>query len=260
MKIARVLPGRMAQRLAYAARVAIRTTKEDVPVVLRRGGAILVAGASGLAFSLPLALVDSNSTLAATWPDTPLARVEALAILKTFDVLLLTNPSATVVLQDWCREHHLAPQPRLVAHRVATEAKPLTSAQREDLQIGPDVQVRYRRVELVCGSDVLSVADNWYVPDRLTPEMNRELDSTDTPFGRVVAALHFTRRNLEDRLLWSPLPPDWDMRKLPPAGSVPISFPFELLRHRAVLSRADGTPFSEVIETYTNSLLDFQPP
>jgi hypothetical protein len=229
-------------------------------VILRHAGTILVAGASALAFSVLLSLVDTDVTLAATWPNTPLARVEVLAILKTFDVSLLSTPSATVVLQDWCRGHHLAPRPRLVAHRVAIDTKPLTPGQRNDLKIGPDVQVRYRRVELACGSHVLSVADNWYVPARLTPEMNRELDTTDTPFGRVVAALHFTRRNLEDRLLWSPLPLDWDMRPLPPAGPFPISLPFELLRHRAVLSRADGTPFCEVIETYTNSLLDFRPP
>jgi hypothetical protein len=229
-------------------------------VIVRHAGAILVAAAATLAFSVPPSLVDTNARLAATWPDTPLARVEVLGILKTFDVSLLSTPSATVVLQNWCRDHHLAPQPRLVAHRVATDTKPLTPAQRKDLQIGPDVQVRYRHVELACGSHVLSVADNWYVPARLTLEMNRELDTTDAPFGRVVAALHFTRRNLEDRLLWSPLPLDWDMRPLPPAGPVPISLPFGLLRHRAVLSRTDGMPFCEVIETYTNSLLDFRSP
>ena len=49
----------------------------------------------------------------------------------------------------------------------------------------------------MCGSVVLSEADNWYVPSRLTPEMNRLLDTTDAPFGRVVQAVHFRRRTLD---------------------------------------------------------------
>ncbi|PSD26806.1 hypothetical protein C7E18_12155, partial [Stenotrophomonas maltophilia] len=31
-----------------------------------------------------------------------------------------------------------------------------------------------------------SEADNWYLPDHLSPAMNQVLDSTDEPFGRVV--------------------------------------------------------------------------
>jgi hypothetical protein len=231
--------------------------KGDAQVILWRAAAILVAGASGLAFSVPLSLVHTNKTFAATWPDTPLARVEVLAIFKTFDVSLLSTPSATVVLRIGAATIASRLSRAWLPIGVATDTKPPAPGQRKNLQIGPDMQVRYRRVELACGPHVLSIADNWYVPARLAPEMNRELDTTDTPFGRVVAALRFTRRNLEDRLLWSPLPLDWDMRPLPPAGPVPMSLPFELLRHRAVLSRADGMPFCEVIETYTNSLLDF---
>jgi hypothetical protein len=33
-----------------------------------------------------------------------------------------------------------------------------------------------------------------------------------------------------------------------------------LLEHRAVLTLPDGTPFSEVVETYTNHILDFPAP
>ena len=36
--------------------------------------------------------------------------------------------------------------------------------------IGPDEPVAYRHVRLRCGDHVLSEADNWYVPSRLTPE------------------------------------------------------------------------------------------
>jgi len=45
--------------------------------------------------------------------------------------------------------------------------------------------VKYRRVQPSCGDHILSEADNWYVPRRLTPEMNRLLETTDVPFGRA---------------------------------------------------------------------------
>jgi hypothetical protein len=66
-------------------------------------------------------------------------------------------------------------------------------------------------VRLICGGHVLSEADNWYVPARLTPEMNRVLEATDTAVGRVVQTLNFRRRTLSAKLLWSPLPQDWEM-------------------------------------------------
>ncbi len=40
---------------------------------------------------------------------------------------------------------------------------------------------------------MLSEADNWYVPVRLTPEMNQALDTSDIAFGRAVQALQFRR-------------------------------------------------------------------
>ncbi len=197
---------------------------------------------------------------AGSWPDTPLARVEAVAVLQTLNATLLSHPSATVTLESWCKDHHLAPEPRIVARHVSGIDKPITAQQRQELTIGPDEPVRYRRVELTCGSRVLSIADNWYVPSRLTPEMNDALDTTDMPFGKVVATLHFARRTLETELLWAPLPAGWEMSKLPAPGSSPMQVPGELLRHRAILLRADGMPFSEVVETYTGAMLDFTPP
>jgi len=198
--------------------------------------------------------------LPTTWPDTPLSRVEIMALLETLNAMLLSRPSATVTLEDWCRDRRLAVEPRIIAHRVPDADKPLTAEQREELAIGPDEPVRYRRVELACGARVLSVADNWYVPARLTPEMNHVLETTDTPFGRAVAALHFARRTLEARVLWSPLRPESETTRLSPPAGTPLKPPAEVLRHRAILSRADGVPFSEVVETYTGAMLDFAPP
>jgi hypothetical protein len=112
---------------------------------------------------------------------------------------------------------------------------------------------------LRCGERVLSEADNWYVPARLTTEMNRLLDTTETPFGRAVQRLAPYRRTLEVRMLWAPLPEGWERqpRQAAAAASVPLAIPDALFEHRAVLYTRDHTPFSEVHEVYQRDLLAF---
>jgi hypothetical protein len=108
----------------------------------------------------------------------------------------------------------------------------------------------------VCGDVVLSEADNWYVPARLTADMNRLLETTDIPFGRVVQALHFQRHTLSARVLWPLLPEGWEMRPLTDRqSSGELTIPSQVLEHRAILNLSDGTPFSEVVETYTGNVL-----
>lgn len=190
------------------------------------------------------------------WPDTPLARTQALAELQTLNADLLSHPSATLTLERWCGAHHLATPAKVVAHRVQGADKSLPPDGRALLGIGPDEPVRYRRVQLACGDTVLSDADNWYVPSRLTAAMNRQLDTSDVPFGKVVHALHFRRQTLSAELLWSPLPQGWDSgAALPPAGSRPLAIPPHVLQHRALLYTQDNRPFSLVVESYTASVL-----
>jgi hypothetical protein len=192
----------------------------------------------------------------ATWPDTPLARTQALAELQTLNALLLSHPSATLTLEKWCGDHHLAPEPKVIANRVHGADKPLPADARSLLGIGPNEPVRYRRVALSCGDVVLSDADNWYVPARLTDDMNQQLDNSDAPFGKVVAPLNFRRQTLSAELLWSPLPEGWDTgAPLPPAGNGPLAVPAHVLQHRAVLYSGDNQPFSLVVESYTRNVL-----
>jgi hypothetical protein len=96
------------------------------------------------------------------------------------------------------------------------------------------------------------------VPGRLTPEMNKLLETTDMPFGKAVQALHFQRHTLSAALLWRPLPENWEMN--PPAAperAARLRLPPYLLEHRAILTLPDGTPFSEVVEAYTENVLAF---
>ncbi len=196
-----------------------------------------------------------------TWPGSFLARVEAFALLQTLNADLLSHDSATSTLERWCAVHRLASPPRVLATRVNGADSPPSPEQRRELDVGPAEAVRHRRVRLHCGAMVLSEADNWYVPGRLTPEMNRLLENTDMPFGKVVQALHFRRHTLSARLLWLPLPEGWEMNTAQPGDGAPdLTVPAQVLEHRAVLLLPDGTPLSEVVETYTANVLAFPAP
>jgi hypothetical protein len=197
----------------------------------------------------------------AAWPDNFHARVEAEAIIQTLNGAFMASNSATLTLEQWCNAHHLAgTDAKITAHLIRGDVRPVTDEQRQRLKVGPTDKINYRHVDLNCGAHTLSVADNWYVPSRLTPEMNAALETTDTPFGKAVSALHFHRQNFSDRILWHPLPPGWEMQPPTADGKGPLDIPQALVEHRALLFTWDGTPFSEVRETYQRAMLDFPLP
>ena len=173
-----------------------------------------------------LAVGAATGAHAAAWTSAQRAEIGDL------DSRLLSHDSATLVLGDWCRDHHLAADPTIRAMRDATQ-KPANTDTLAHLGVQDPAQLRYRHVRLMCGTRVLSDADNWYRPDLLTPEMNAALQMTRTPFGIVVAPLGFHRTPLASTA--------------PPADAV--------LRHSAVLTTSDGRPFSVVVETYTRDVL-----
>lgn len=164
---------------------------------------------------------------------------ESFAEMQALNAELLASRSATQTLEHWCGEHHLADQPRIVARLIRGTVKAPSDEQRQRLRLAAADEVRYRRVQLQCGTRVLSEADNWYVPARLTAEMNRLLEQTETPFGTVVRPLEPTRETLAVTLLWK--------------GEAPV--PAELFAHRAVLYTRDHVPFSEVYEVYQREVL-----
>jgi chorismate-pyruvate lyase len=192
------------------------------------------------------------------WQDNFTARLEILALLETLNADLLSHDSATLTLDRWCGDHKLASPAHIVANLIERADKKPTAEQRQLLGVSSSERVRYRRVRLSCGDHVLSEADNWYVPSRLTLDMNHILDTTDTSFGRVVRPLDFHRHTLSAKLLYSPLPKNWEMgAPIPEGHETALAIPHAVLEHRAVLTLPNGTPFSQVIETYTSDVLDF---
>lgn len=185
-----------------------------------------------------------GSVLMATpLPDRASIVDEAAGRLRDLCDRLVAGPSATAVLEAWCREHGASPGTHLVADIVPCPDRPPSSAQRERLELPRDSLVRYRRVRLTCAGRVLSEAENWYVPSRLTAAMNHLLDTSEVPFGRVVHDLAPARRNLGLRLL--------------PAGRDPATAGPDapLFAIEALLLRHDGLPLCEVAEIYTGAVL-----
>lgn len=180
-------------------------------------------------------------------------RLRLFRELRALNAELLSHDSATAVLQAICDRR--APGQKIVARKSAWPAEDgALEAARADLGVGPDEPIRYRQVELTCAEEVLSSAENWYVPARLTSEMNRTLDETRTPFGVVVGPLKFRRRTLASTYLFEPLPEDWEKHPKADFDAMP-SPPPHVLQHRAVLTTPDGRPFSLVVETYTEGVL-----
>src|SRR5579862_3417486 len=106
------------------------------------------------------------------------------------------------MLERWCATYSLAEAPKIVAERALNVDETPTAEQRRELRVTRSDTVRYRRVKLLCGMRVLSEADNWYVPARLTSEMNKLLDGPDTPFGTVVKSLDFRRHTISAKILF----------------------------------------------------------
>src|SRR4030088_2309640 len=79
---------------------------------------------------------------APAWPDTYVARLQALALLQTLNAEVLASRSATQTLEVWCRDHHLAKEPTIVAEVLKGVTKVPTEEQRQRLQVSPQEEVK----------------------------------------------------------------------------------------------------------------------
>lgn len=162
-----------------------------------------------------------------------LAPAQADDAVGRLEAQLTAAPSATQFLTEKCASLKLASPAVIHAERDKDMALQAGPDIRQLLDAGPDTRLGYRRVKLTCGSHVLSEADNWYVPDRLTPDMNHALETTDVPFGTVVKPLNFHRKTIRMEALTEPA---------------------HSLRVTAQLVTGKGQPFSVVIENYSRAL------
>ena len=158
--------------------------------------------------------------------------------LGQFEALLANHDSATLALERWCESRGIA-SPATIRAEPDTGvviAPPADMAVLLGLADGE--QAAYRRVMLSCGDLVLSHAHNWYVPSRLSPEMNAELAASTVPFGKVAAPLGFRRERLDSQ-----------------RGAAPGCPADTVLSQRARLVLPDGRPLALLVECYTAAIL-----
>ncbi len=157
---------------------------------------------------------------------------QKLPDIRELHAQLMAGLSATRTLGDWCRLRGMT-DPTILARRIAAPPRAASAAQRRRLGVDADEPLGYRRVALMCGAHVLVEADNWYVPGRLTANMRFQLETSDIPFGLLVAPLATVRQTLR-----ADLSPDGD----------------PLMRVHALVM-AGETPLAEVEESYRRELL-----
>jgi len=162
------------------------------PLTRRAFGRLLSCGLAtgGVLAAVPSAL---SRALQATesW-----ARYEALV------AALLETSSATATLAAWSRQRGW--DDRIVAYKLGADTRPAPGRIAALLDTPEGEIVGYRKVALASGDRVLSRADNWFTPGRLSSGVNAGLDASQTPFGRLVSRMSPTRRVISADRLWAP--------------------------------------------------------
>ncbi len=152
---------------------------------------------------------------------------EGRGTLESLHAALLAADSATSVLESFFgaitvqrRDQPSSPNPGL----------------RERLRLATDDVLRHRAVWLLAGDRMLSQAELWYVANRLPADRIQSLETSDTPFGRIMKPLGLKRIVIE-------------ARHCAPGDECSLT-------HRAILVEPRGLPVAEVYERYSKTLFD----
>ncbi len=180
-------------------------------------------------------------------PPSPFCIGEELA---RFEAALRGSGSATAMLTRWIAGRIGRDDVSLTAHVRSIVPGALSPAMLERLEVRDARDVAYRRVWLTDAGRVYSIAENWYVPARLSPEMNARLTTDAAPFGRVVEPLEPVRETLFSQWLWSPAS-DGEGE----GDGVPARMPPAMLRHAALVRAQSGATICEVNELYTRNIV-----
>jgi hypothetical protein len=149
---------------------------------------------------------------------------------------LIAGATATETLLAWCDDHGLSDGPITVDIRQRFSPAVVPDDVLPALKLVPGEGISYRQVQLMRGSLPLAAAENWFVPQRLTADMNEALTRTNVPFGSVVAPLRPYRCTL--------------VAHLQPYSEI-------ILVHSAVILSKAGTALAFVKESYFSDLVLF---
>jgi uncharacterized protein YjiS (DUF1127 family) len=181
----------------------------------------------------------------------PAPPAKAAALVRELSDHLLHASTATEALHAWCAAHGLSAGPITAVKQDPDRRRYADDDVLDELRPARHERIAYRCVRLVRGLVVLSEADNWFIPERLPPEVRRALETTDMPFGAAVARLRPSRRTYFVRF------PELSIASEAgsdggPAGLSP-SMP--ILEHKAVVLDQNRQPLSVVCERYCAGLL-----
>ena len=184
------------------------------------------------------------------------AHMDERVLVRALSARLLASSSATAALRTWCEEHGLAAGEIKAVRHSHARAHYADDALLDELRPESGEAVHHRRVDLCRSGLVLSRADNWYVPDRLPLAMRRKLETTDVPFGTVIAPLRPSRRTVfvEFLSLSRSLVPGSQPHRPEDTGETRQD---EILEHRAVILIAGSCPIAVVRERYLSVLVAF---
>ena len=161
---------------------------------------------------------------------------DTAALVWALNTRLIAGATATETLLAWCDEHGLSEGPITVEIRQRFAPALVPDEVLPALEPGPGDGIHYRQVRLMRGSLPLAAAENWFVPQRLTADMNEALNRTNVPFGHVIAPLQPLRRTLA----------------VNPQPHAEI-----ILVHSAVILSRLGTALALVKESYFSDLVAF---
>ena len=165
-------------------------------------------------------------------PGAPPPSQELWRDLVTLSAQVLSADSATRTLEQWCRDKGIGNGTiRALCDPDATY-QPVDDDSRDALdRPAARSNIAFREVKLVTGDVELVAAFNWYRPGNLTPEMRTQLQTTDMPFGCVVAPLSPRRRTFFER-------------RQSPSNPFDVSRP--AFEHHVLITRGDGVPLAVV--------------
>ncbi|WP_133239305.1 hypothetical protein [Microvirga sp. KLBC 81] len=181
------------------------------------------------------------------------ARSQTDALIQDLSTRLIAGATATETLLAWCDEHGLSQGPISVACRQRHVLAAVPDDVRAALRPAAGETVHFRQVQIMRGPLPLATAENWFVPQRLTAGMNDVLQTTDVPFGTVVAPLRPSRRTLAARAQPPAVDPSEDPSRL--SASAHPSQPAIILEHKALICSGTGTALALVKEKFFAELV-----
>jgi hypothetical protein len=176
----------------------------------------------------------------------PAPPAKAAALVRELSDHLLHASTATEALHAWCTAHGLSAGPITAVMQDPDRRRHADDDVLDELRPERHERIAYRCVRLVRGLVVLSEADNWFVPERLPPEVRSALAATDMPFGAAIARLRPSRRTYLVRF------PELSTVSEAGTGGCPagLSPSMPILEHKAVVLDRNRRPLSVVSERY----------